>query len=70
MDSEEYDKYLANLDDEEKEVLNSGLNYYQIDLSSPGGLVMPVILELEFVDGTKEKQYIPAESIYLKFSFS
>ncbi|MBI1287181.1 MAG: M1 family peptidase [Flavobacteriales bacterium] len=61
LDSEEYDKYLASLDNEEKELLNSGLNYYEIDLSSPGELVMPVIFEFEFADGTKEVHRIPAE---------
>ena len=61
LDTEEYDKYMESLDEKEKEMLAKGLNYYQIDLSSPGGLVMPVILEFEFVDGTKEVQRIPAE---------
>ncbi|MCB0754109.1 MAG: M1 family metallopeptidase [Flavobacteriales bacterium] len=61
LDSEEYDKYLARLDDKEKAVLNSGMNYYQIDISSPGGLVMPVILEFEYADGSKEIHRIPAE---------
>lgn len=61
LDSEEYDGYLARLDDKEKELLNAGMNYYQIDLSSPGGLVMPVILEFEYTDGSKETHRIPAE---------
>lgn len=61
LDTEEYDNYISKLDEDEKKLLNSGLNYYQIDLSSLGGLVMPVILELEFVDGTKETHRIPAE---------
>ncbi len=61
LDSEEYDKYLSRLDDEEKGFLKEGINYYQIDLSSPGGLVMPVILEFEYADGSKETHRIPAE---------
>ena len=61
LDSEEYDKYLSRLDDEEKGFLKEGMNYYQIDLSSPGGLVMPVILEFEYADGSKETHRIPAE---------
>ncbi|MCF8275500.1 MAG: M1 family metallopeptidase [Flavobacteriales bacterium] len=61
LDSEDYDRYVARLDDEEKALVNSNLNYYQIDISSPGELLMPVILELEFTDGTKETHRIPAE---------
>jgi hypothetical protein len=61
LDKEDYDSYMARLDDKEKQILAKGLNYYQIDLSSPGGLVMPVILEFEYTDGTKETHRIPAE---------
>lgn len=61
LDTEEYNRYLERLNDSEREQLNSGTNYYQIDLSSPGGLVMPVILEFEYTDGSKETHRIPAE---------
>jgi hypothetical protein len=61
LDVEDHQRYLARLSDEEKRLLNSKMNYYQIDLSSPGGLVMPVILEFEYADGTKETHRIPAE---------
>lgn len=56
-----YENYLASLSKEEKEVLNSAKNYYQIDFSNVGGLVMPIILEFTYVDGSKELQRIPAE---------
>lgn len=36
-------------------------NYYELSFSNIGGQVMSIILEFEFDDGTKEKQYIPAE---------
>lgn len=36
-------------------------NYYILDFSNKGGLVMPIILELTFADGTKERMDIPAE---------
>ena len=61
LDSEDYDRYMARLSEDEKNLLNSDLNYYQIDISSPGELVMPVILELEYTDGSKETHRIPAE---------
>jgi len=40
---------------------NSDLNYTEIVISNHGGLVMPVILEFVFADGTTEIQRIPAE---------
>lgn len=61
LDKATYQKYLSDLDNAELEILNSDLNYYQLTLSNVGGLVMPVILEFEYVDGTREVQYIPAE---------
>jgi hypothetical protein len=61
IDKEEYAQYLSQWSDEERKLLDPKRNYYQIDFSSPGGLVMPVIVQLEFADGTKEEHRIPAE---------
>jgi len=61
MDQNEYDEYIESLSEKEKAVLNDDLNYYQIKLSNKGGLVMPVILEFEYADGTSEVVRIPAE---------
>lgn len=61
IDKEEYALYLSQFSEEERKLLDPKKNYYQIDLSSPGGLVMPVILQLEFTDGSKEEHRIPAE---------
>ncbi len=36
-------------------------NFYEITLSNKGGLVMPVIIEWTYKDGTKETDRIPAE---------
>ena len=60
-DQEEYQKYIEKLDDEEKKLLNTDYQYYQVDLENKGGLVMPVILEFTFSDGKKEVVRIPAE---------
>ena len=61
LDKEAYEKYLAKLGDEERALINAGYNYYQVDFSNLGGLPMPIIVEFTFSDGSKEKQYIPAE---------
>ena len=36
-------------------------NYYVMEFSSPGGLVMPIILQISYTDGTREMMRIPAE---------
>jgi aminopeptidase N len=61
IDQVEYDEYSAKLSDQEKELLASNTRYYQITVENKGGLIMPLIFELEFVDGTKKEIHIPAE---------
>jgi hypothetical protein len=60
-----YQKFLKKLDPWEKTALERAVkedkNYYVLEFSNKGGLVMPIILELTFADGTTENQYIPAE---------
>ncbi|MDP5132133.1 MAG: M1 family metallopeptidase [Paraglaciecola sp.] len=60
-----YQKFLKDLKPWEREAFERAVkedkNYYVMDFSNLGGLVMPIILELTFADGTKENQYIPAE---------
>ncbi len=60
-DREEYDKLIADLSDNEKKYLNGNYNFYQIDFENIGGLVMPIILQFDFEDGTNEVKRIPAE---------
>ena len=58
---EEYQKFLATLTPAQRELLQAGTNFYVLDLKNIGGLVMPVILEIEYMDGAKEELRIPAE---------
>jgi len=39
---------------------NAPQNFYELDLSNVGGLVMPIIIEWTFTDGSKEIDRIPA----------
>jgi hypothetical protein len=57
----EFQRYLATLTDRERELLNSGLNFYVVNLKNIGGLVMPVILRVDYMDGTTEELRIPAD---------
>ena len=61
LDEEDYNKYIKNLDEDEKEILKSEKNYYELNFSNIGGLVMPIVLEFTFVDLTTEVVRIPAE---------
>ena len=60
-DKEAYEKYMAKLSDEQKATLSNLPNAYVVDFENVGGLVMPLILEMEFEDGSTESRFIPAE---------
>ncbi len=49
------------LSETEKNNLSADKFYYELSLSNPGGLVMPVIVQLTYVDGSKEMRRFPAE---------
>ncbi len=61
LDEKEYERYMSKLDEDEKELLNAGYNYYELNFSNEGGLVMPIIVEFEFADGSTQVERIPAE---------
>jgi len=42
-------------------LLKDGSNLYVVDFSNKGGLVMPIILEVKYTDGTSEIQRISAQ---------
>ena len=61
VDRDEYQAYLGKLNPSEKKMLQSKKHFYELNFQLVGGLVMPIILEFTFEDGSTEKQYIPAE---------
>jgi len=56
-----YEKWKKSLKPEELALLNEDLHLYELSFKNIGGLVMPLILEWEYADGTKEVERIPAE---------
>ncbi|MBK9534534.1 MAG: M1 family metallopeptidase [Flavobacteriales bacterium] len=60
-DKARYDKMMASLSDKERTLLDADLHLYELSFKNIGGLVMPLILEWEFADGTQEIDHIPAE---------
>jgi hypothetical protein len=61
LDEQEYEEFIEKLDEDEKAVLESGNNFYEITFENVGGLVMPLIIGLEYEDGSEEVRRIPAE---------
>jgi hypothetical protein len=60
-DEDAYKKFVASLSEKEKAVFNSNMNFYEMTFKNVGGLVMPLIIEFHFADGTSEIERIPAE---------
>ena len=61
LDRVEYENYLKRLDAADVAILESDKHFYELTFENVGGMVMPLILEFEFENGTKEVQHIPAE---------
>jgi hypothetical protein len=60
-DEAAYKTFLAGLSDKEKSLLNSNTNFYEMTFSNVGGLVMPLIIEFHYADGSSDIERIPAE---------
>ncbi len=61
LEQQTYKTFYDGLSETEKGILNAGYNFYVVDLKNIGGLVMPVILKVEYMDGTSEEVRLPAE---------
>jgi aminopeptidase N len=57
----EFEKKKASLSDDEKKAMDTAMKYYEIEFESKGGLVMPVLYDIHYADGTVEEIRIPAE---------
>ena len=60
-DRREYNKWIKELDSEELKLLSLRKKFYVIDLENVGGLVSPVILEIDYKNAKSETIRIPAE---------
>src|SRR5690349_1007080 len=56
-----YGEFLSRVDDKAIMAKLENKNIYEVTISNKGGLVMPVIIEWTYKDGTKEVEKIPAE---------
>jgi hypothetical protein len=63
-DTARYATRMTNYDEplsEEMKQKMAGKNFYELQFTNKGGLVMPIILEWTYKDGTKEIEKIPAQ---------
>ena len=56
-----YGEFRSAVDDNQIMAKLRNKNIYEVTISNKGGLVMPVVIEWTFKDGTKELEKIPAE---------
>lgn len=56
-----YGEFLSRVDDQAIMAELKNKNIYEVTIANKGGLVMPVIIEWRFKDGTSELEKIPAE---------
>jgi hypothetical protein len=61
QERQDYQAFFESLDETEKAILSGGYYFYVVDLKNVGGLVMPLIFQVEYQDGTSEEIRIPAE---------
>ena len=61
QDRQKYERYIKRLEDNDEELLAEARNFYLVGFENVGGLVMPLIVELTYEDGSKETRRFPVE---------
>ncbi|MBI1266539.1 MAG: M1 family peptidase [Cryomorphaceae bacterium] len=61
LDTQEFERYMGELTDEERRLIESSKQFYEVTVENLGGLVMPLIFKFTYVDGTEEIRKIPVE---------
>lgn len=54
-------EFMNQINDQVIKNANADRNFYELTFENKGGLVMPIILEWTYEDGSKEREYLPAE---------
>ena len=60
-DREDYNKFMKDLEENEKNILANKNNFFVMNFKNLGGVPMPIILSITFKDGAKQEIRIPAE---------
>ncbi|WP_353547166.1 M1 family metallopeptidase [Rhinopithecimicrobium faecis] len=59
-DQQAYDAFYASLTPQEQAIYRGDYKFYELEFTNKGGLVMPIIVEWTFEDGTQEIDFLPA----------
>ncbi len=60
-DQDAYRSFMDSLDEKEKKLVERGMHFYEVTFANHGGLIMPIVLEWNYEDGSTEVERIPAE---------
>lgn len=60
-EKDKYAKFQEGLSDQQEAILKADYYFYELSFSNIGGLVMPLIIEFNFMDGSSTLKRIPAE---------
>ena len=60
-EAKEYREFANKFNEIEMKEGFADQNFYQVKLANKGGLVMPIIIEWRYADGTTEREKLPAE---------
>ena len=60
-DRADFKAYVKGLTKKERGLLGTQRSFYVVDFHNKGGVVMPIILEIEYADSSREVMRIPAE---------
>jgi hypothetical protein len=61
IERKDYQTFLGSLTEKERGFLSGNYYFYVVDLKNVGGLVMPLIFKVEYMDGSSEQIRVPAE---------
>ncbi len=61
LDEKAYQSFLSKTSPEDLAYLNAGKQLYELSFENIGGIVMPLIIEATFADGSTKVERIPAE---------
>jgi Peptidase family M1 domain len=60
-DKAQYQEYVKSLSEDEKKILAEKKNFYVLKIKNKGGLVMPIVVQAVFEDGTTQDFRFPVE---------
>ena len=61
LDQKEYERFLTRINDKHKSLFNANKYFYELTFRNIGGLVMPLIIKITYLDESTEIIRIPAE---------